>query len=97
VPVSSLVVMLNGATVMFWTALGIILGLVLLAMDDAGGALGSRNGPYTLFVAGLTLMLLAPVVILFPRMRTGALIVGAVVVGVFGWLMPYLAIWSNFD
>ena len=96
-PVTSIAVLVHGALVMFWTGLGMVLGLVLLAMRDAEGALGSRNGPYTLFVAGLTLAILAPVAVLMPRSRLVILAAGAVVLVVFGWLTPYLAEWSNFD
>lgn len=90
-------VLLHGALFLAWTALGIILGLVLLAMRDAGGGMGSANAAFTLFVAGLVLALAAPIAIALPPLRRAAIICALVAVGVFGWLMPYLAEWSTFS
>jgi hypothetical protein len=81
----------------FWTALGMLLGLLLLGMHDSGGAVGSLNGPYTLFVAALTLMLVAPIAAIVRPLRSATLVAGVLVVLIFGWLMPYLAEWSAFD
>jgi hypothetical protein len=90
-------VLLHGALTMVWTALGLVLGMTLLAMAGAGGALGSLNGPFTLFVAGLFLALGAPLfALLVPLRRLIALTLVAAVL-VFGWLMPYLAEWSKFE
>jgi hypothetical protein len=90
-------VLLHGALTMVWTALGLVLGMTLLAMEGAGGALGSLNGPFTLFVAGLFLALGAPLfALLVPLRRLIALTLVAAVL-VFGWLMPYLAEWSRFE
>jgi hypothetical protein len=90
-------VLLHGALTMVWTALGLVLGMMLLAMEGAGGALGSLNGPFTLFVAGLFLALGAPLfALLVPVRRLIALTLVAAVL-LFGWLMPYLAEWSRFE
>src|SRR6266542_1094635 len=86
-----LAVILHGALFLFWTALGIVLGLLLLAMRDSGAALGSLNGAFTLFVVGLTLAVIAPIAIMLRPVRLAALLTGLTVVLVFGWLMPYLA------
>ena len=80
-----------------WTGLGIILGLVLLAMRDEPGALGSSNAAFTLFVAGLTLMLLTPFVFLIPRLRHAAIACAVLMLVVFGWLMPHMAGWTSFE
>jgi hypothetical protein len=93
----SVSVLLHGALALFWTAIGIVLGLVLLGMRDAGEALGSLNGPYTLFVAGLFVAIGAPLIVLLPPLRRVALGGIVIAVAVFGWLMPYLAEWSQFD
>lgn len=90
-------VLLHGALFLFWTGAGILLGLVLYGMRGAGGALGSLNGPYTLFVAGLTLALSAPVLIAVPALRLPVLLLSLAFLIVFGWLMPYLAEWSTFE
>jgi hypothetical protein len=91
-----LAVILHGALFLFWTALGIVLGLMLLAMRDSGEAIGSLNGAFTLLVIGLTLAIVAPIVIVLRQVRPAVLLAGLTVVLVFGWLMPYLADWSNF-
>jgi hypothetical protein len=90
-------VLLHGALTMVWTALGLVLGMILLAMEGAGGALGSLNWPFTLFAAGLFLGLGAPLfALLVPLRRLIALTLVAAVL-VFGWVMPYLAEWSKFE
>jgi hypothetical protein len=90
-------VILHGALALFWTGIGLVLGLVLYGMRDAGEALGSLNGPYTLFVAALFVALGAPLVGLVPPLRR--MLVSGIVLAiiVFGWLTPYLAEWSSFD
>jgi len=84
-------VLLHTALFFTCTAIGIVLGLLLLAMKGGPGALGSANTPFTLFVAGLTLAVIAPVAIVVRPLRASALGGGLVVLIVFGWLMPYLA------
>jgi len=90
----SVSVLLHGALAMFWTGMGALLGLVLLAMRDSGPALGSPNAPYTLFVAALFVAIGAPLVALLVPLRRVVVpgIVTAILV--FGWLTPYLARWS---
>jgi hypothetical protein len=93
----SMSVILHGALAMFWTAIGLILGLVLFGMRGAGEAAGSLNGAYTLFVAGLFVALGAPLVALLPPLRRVTIPGIVVAILVFGWLTPYLAEWSTFD
>jgi hypothetical protein len=76
------------------TGLGMIFGLVLLAMDGAGGALGSPNGPYTLFVFGSVLAIVAPLFVLLPPLRPMMAANALLAVAGFGWLMPYMAQWA---
>jgi hypothetical protein len=90
----SLSVILHGALAMTWTALGLLLGLVLYGMRNQGGALGSLNGPYTLFVAALFLALAAPLVALLVPARRVLISTTLLAIVVFGWLTPYLASWS---
>ncbi len=93
----SLGVLLHGALFLFWTGLGIVLGLVLLAVGNAEGALGSANGPFSLLVVALVFALVAPLAIAVPSLRRAAVACALCAVAVFGWLMPYLARWSRFD
>ncbi len=89
--------LLHFGLLLFLTAIGIVLGLLLLAMDGQSGALGSANAPFTLLVFALILSVSAPFAIILVRLRS--LIVAAALVGlvVFGWLMPHMANWSKFD
>jgi hypothetical protein len=88
---------IQGFTAFALTALGIVLGLVLLGMEGAAEGAGSLNAPYTLFVAALVLAVFAPLVALVPGLRRQLVAYGLVTVVVFGWLMPYLAEWSRFE
>jgi hypothetical protein len=90
----SLSVILHGALAMFWTGMGLLLGLVLYGMRDRGAALGSLNGPYTLFVAALFVALGAPLVALLAPARRVFIFGIVLAILVFGWLTPYLAEWS---
>jgi len=89
--------LLHGALAMFWTGLGLVLGLVLFAMRDGEAALGSKNGPFTLFVAGVMLAIGAPLFALFVRQRGLIAATFATALVVYGWLTPYLAEWSRFE
>jgi len=94
-----LMVILHTGMAMFWTAAGLLLGLVLNAMNGGHRVqfLLIRNVAFTVFVAGLVLAAVAPIALLSSRYRRSALIGGSLVVLLFGWLMPYLAAWSSFD
>ena len=81
----------------FWTALGIILGLVLLGMEGAAAGVGSLNAPFTLFVAALVLAIFAPLVAIMAPAAASLAACAVVTVLVYGWLMPYLADWSQFE
>ena len=92
VPVALVV---HGGLFVVWTGVGIVLGLLLMAMDGAGSAAGSANAAFTLFVAGLTLAVVAPVALLSARWRSPAIVGGGLALALFGWLMPHLAEWAG--
>ena len=96
---AGLMVIVNGGMAFFWTAIGILLGLVLKAMNSGTPRhfLLSRNAAFTLFVAGVVLALAAPIAFVALRYRAVAIAGAAGMVLLFGWLMPYLADWSKFD
>ena len=96
-PMVAVALLFHGALTFALTGLGIVFGLVLLAMKDADGALGTPNWPFALFVAALTLAGIAPIFALFRPFRRAILAYSLLFVAVFGWLMPYLATWSKFD
>jgi len=93
----SISLILHGALALFWTGIGLVLGLVLLGMRGEGEALASLNGLYTLFVAALFVALGAPLVALLPPLRRLTVPGVVLAIAVFGWLTPYLAEWSSFE
>jgi hypothetical protein len=95
--VAALTVVLHGVLIIACTGSGLLLGLLLYAMRDADGAIGSPNIAFTLFVLGAVAALFAPAVFLAGRYRSQVLVAAVVVVLLFGWLMPYMADWSNFS
>jgi hypothetical protein len=97
VPAVSVTMLVHFALFFFCTGIGLILGMVLLAMEGAGRGLGSPNAAYTLFVFGVLLAVFAPFALLIAPARR--YVVGSAVIAlvVFGWLLPYMAEWSKFD
>jgi hypothetical protein len=96
-PLVAVAMLVHGMLTFVLTLLGLVLGLVLLAMEDAPGALGSQNWPFTLFVAAMALAGVAPIFALFRPFRRAIAAYSLLFVAIFGWLMPYLADWSKFD
>ena len=78
------------------TALGVVLGLVLGGLEDRspGGGLGSPNGAFTGLILAATAIAVGPLALAVPRLRLPLTVGGLVAAGVFGWLMPYLSLWS---
>lgn len=93
----ALTLILQGGFFLFWTGIGIIFGLVLLALDDAPSGIGSLNAPYTFIVFVTGLSLTAPFAVVIDDWRRQIIVTGIVAFLVFGYLMPYLASWSKFD
>lgn len=76
------------------TALGILLGMLLAGLEESSpaGGLGSPNRAFTGFMIIATAIAVAPLALVSPRLRLALLAGGAVVLGSFGWLMPYLSL-----
>ena len=96
VPVVTLTVVLFGFTFIFWTALGMVLGLILMGLEDRApeGGLGSPSLAFTLIIVLVSVAACIPAAVLPRPARRYVLVSALVFVGVFGWLMPYLAQWS---
>lgn len=79
-----------------FTAIGMVLGMVLLALEDrrAGAGLGSPNAAFTLLVLAITAIAVLPLALVWPGGRRPLLAGGLVFAGLFGWLMPYMAGWA---
>ncbi len=90
--VIALSLVLHFAAIITLTAVGLVLGMVLRAIDarrpQAG--LGSPNVAYTLLVLALTAVLVIPTFAL-PAARRYAVIAALIFAAAFGWAMPWLA------
>jgi hypothetical protein len=96
VPVVALTVVLFGFTFLLWTGLGMVLGLILMGFEDRApqGGLGSPSLAFTLIIVLVSVAACIPAALLPRPARRYVLVSALVFVGVFGWLMPYLAQWS---
>lgn len=96
VPVVALAVVLFWFTFLLWTAVGFVFGLILSGFEDRvpEGGLGSPSLAFTLLVVFWSVVAFAPVAVLLRAGRRYVAAAAVVFVGVFGWLMPYLAEWS---
>ncbi len=76
-----------------WGGVGLILGALYLALRNGlpGGGLGSPNLAYSLGVSVAAVMPLAPVLLLLKRVWPGVVSITAFAIGIFGWLLPFLA------
>ena len=96
VPVVALTVVLFSFTFLVWTGLGIVLGLILMAFEDRmpEGGLGSPSLGFTLLIIFTTAVAFTPVAVMLRSRRRYVIASAVVFLGVFGWLMPYLAQWG---
>jgi hypothetical protein len=96
VPLLAVAVVIHGFTLMLWTALGMVFGLILSGIEERvpEGGLGSPNGVFTLAVVMWTLVAFAPIIVLLRPVRRQAAAIAILFALLFGWLMPYLAQWS---
>ena len=76
------------------TALGILLGLLLLGIEEQrpDGGLGSPNRVFTALVVAITVIAVGPLAVVLARQRVALLLGAAVFAITFGWLMPYLSL-----
>jgi len=78
---------------LLWTALGLVLGMVLIAVDErtSQGGLGSENLLFTLIVLLFAVVIFLPPLVLLRRARRIVLLHAVCFVALFGWLTPFLA------
>ena len=87
-------IILHGFALLTLTALGLLLGLLLLGLESSNpaGGLGSPNAAFTGFVLIASAIALGPPALLFRALRLPLLAGGLFFAGLFGWLMPYLSL-----
>ena len=90
--VIALSVVLHFAAILLLTALGLVLGMALHALElrRPERGLGSPNLLYTLLVLAITAVLVIPAVAV-PAMRKYGVAAAVVLLLTFGWLMPWVA------
>ena len=90
--VIALSVVLHFAAILLLTALGLVLGMALHALEARRpeGGLGSPNLLYTLLVVAIAAVLVIPTLAV-PAVRKFALAAALVLLAAFGWLMPWVA------
>ncbi len=93
---AALSVVLFGFGFFLFTAIGMILGMLLLTLNDRRpeAGLGSPNAAFTVLVLIITVMGVAPLALAWPAARRALLVSGLLFAGLFGWLLPYLASWA---
>jgi hypothetical protein len=89
-------VILHTFAFLLFTALGMLLGLLLNGLEERSpaGGLGSPNQSFTAFILIATAIAIAPFVAIAPRWRAALLASALLFAGVFAWLVPYLATWA---
>ena len=91
-------VVLQVGLVFFWTGIGVVFGLILLAMKGLGESVpGLLNPPYTLLVLSFFIAITGPLTILITAWWREILLGAVISFFMFGLLMPWLAEWSKFD
>ncbi len=92
-PITLLSVPIVSFFFLLWTALGIIFGLVLFALDDSHvtGALGSPNIRYTVIVIISGFIVFSPFFILSRSARRFFLFLTVSYIVLYGWLTPIIA------
>ena len=76
-----------------WGFIGMILGLALLALQNAApaGGLGTPNLTYSFGVLTAFPMLAAPIAYILRRVWQGVMGIALTAGGIFGWLLPLFA------
>jgi hypothetical protein len=94
--VVALSVVLHGFAFLMFTAVGMLLGALLAALEDRvpEGGLGSPNLVFTALILACAAIIAAPVAVAVAPIRRPAVAAGLGLIGLFGYLMPYLASWS---
>ena len=76
-----------------WGIIGAVIGLLYWASTEAvpGGGMGSPNLLYTLAIAVVAAAVAVPLALLLRRVAIGLALLALTFLGIFGWLLPYLA------
>ena len=92
----ALSVVLHFAAMIVLTMIGLLLGMLLAALNDRrpDNGLGSPNAAYTLIVVALTAVLVIPTMAV-PSVRRYCVVAALLFALLFGWAAPWLAEWGR--
>jgi hypothetical protein len=76
-----------------WTLVGAVAGILYrVSLEQVpGGGLGSPNMVFTTAIVVVAIMLVTPLALLIRRVIAGLAAMTAIFIGVFGWLLPFMA------
>ena len=88
----ALSVVVHFAAMIMLTMIGLLLGLLLAALNDRrpDNALASPNIAYTLIVLALTAVIVTPTLVV-PAIRRSTIAAALLFAAMFGWALPWLA------
>ncbi len=92
--VVALSIVLHGFAFLAFTAIGMVLGLTLVGIEDRrpDSGLGSPNAVFTALMLAVTATAVLPFALVLPRWRVPLLASGVVFAALFGYAMPYLSL-----
>ena len=95
----ALSVVISVFILLMFTAIGLLLGLLLAGLENGSpaGGIGSPNLVYTAFILIATTIAVLPLSLASARLRLPLLGGGLAFIAAFGWFMPYLASWSPIE
>jgi hypothetical protein len=98
-PMFAVAMLLHTGAFLVFTAIGLVLGILLSALEEnaPAGGLGSPNRVFTLLVLATVAIAVLPMAAVLPGRRRELIGGGLIVAGLFGWFMPYLASWAPAD
>jgi hypothetical protein len=76
-----------------WTLVGAVAGILYrVSLEQLpGGGLGSPNLVFTMAIVVVAIMLATPPALLLRRVIVGLAAMAVIFIGVFGWLLPFMA------
>ena len=95
----ALSVVISVFILLMFTAIGLLLGLLLAGLEGGSPAsgLGSPNRVFTALILIATIIAVLPLSLASARLRIPLFAGGLAFIATFGWFMPYLASWSPIE
>jgi hypothetical protein len=93
-PLAAVSIIFHGFAFLVFTAIGMLLGVMLQGVEDnrPDGGLGSPNGTFTFMILAISAIAVLPMAAVLRRWRGPLFLTGAVFAATFGWIMPWLSL-----